>query len=68
MNQEAKVYNYTVKYKKKDGTISEYKASRAVKPKAKEVTKKDIIDKIRQTDDKTKLKQIKEFIDNLNNV
>jgi hypothetical protein len=65
MDQEAKTYKYTVKYKKKDGTISEYQAARVAKPKVREVTKKDITDKIRTIDCKDKLKRIKEFIDKL---
>ena len=67
MADQEKVYKYTVKYKKKDGTISEYQAERVVKPKIKtrEVTKKDITDKIRTIDCKDKLKRIKEFIDKI---
>lgn len=60
-----KVYEYTTKYTKKDGTIVEYKSKKKYVAKAKEVKKSDIVNSIKFIDDQEKLKQIKTLVDKL---
>jgi hypothetical protein len=62
---EERVYESKRQVTLKDGTIREYTTRSTYKPKGvKEARKGDIIDLIKQINDREKLKKIKEFIIN----